>query len=679
MSRFGRCIVTVWALMVMAACGVRAQTNLITPVTVLPKADESAGGKIEIRNPLDTASAVIIQDAAPQIDASALAGPLTIKGANATNGNILLQPGNVASNASVFIESPRLDWPGLIIRDPAGTTTGNSLELRQNNNTVYLKVIGGTDAGAGAAGALLTRNHFGLTGDTYDLGATSNRWLTVYSNNLSLSANVLSNLIPNITNTHNLGSSSNRWSTVFGQNFNGFTIGETNHFVSTQKLDLYDYVSGANALWDIRAAWNPAASSLLEIRDNAGTPVVQFYRAFVGSPADFADVHVDWQPDANLSQSLGVSGRRWSKLWVQDIDLTGTCTGCPGGVSSVTGTTPISASPTTGAVVVSCPTCVTTDTTQTISGAKTFTSELVDTVGIHASAATGYMKAGKFEFRDNGGGALVWDAQATVVSGLSSFWVIRDNAGTVVLKLNRVTGSSTIDDAEWQLHQVPLTNSTWDLGESSRKWRDGWLISTHTSDLCAGSASTCSSATNSNQIAVYGNYLPGFNNTYDIGTSGTRVRTTYTIDLNASGSIATPVNVTASGTIQGSTLNATSAYNVNSTNIVNSSRALLNITGLTMTGDIATPGNITASTALFVVTSGITRFSASGGGIITRNSGGSIMHNAATTTGDFDIQGIYRSAGFTGTTSNLSCGAGEAIKNLNVVGGIVISFSCGAP
>jgi hypothetical protein len=45
-----------------------------------------------------------------------------------------------------------------------------------------------------------------------------------------------------------------------------------------------------------------------------------------------------------------------------------------GAVSSVTGTSPIVASPTTGAVAVSCSTCVTTNTTQTISGTKTFTA-----------------------------------------------------------------------------------------------------------------------------------------------------------------------------------------------------------------------------------------------------------------------------------------------------------------
>jgi hypothetical protein len=76
------------------------------------------------------------------------AGPLRIPGLGATNGNIYLTPGNVSGSASVFIDAPRLDAPGLIVRDASGTTTGNALELRKADNSVYFRVVGGTDATA---------------------------------------------------------------------------------------------------------------------------------------------------------------------------------------------------------------------------------------------------------------------------------------------------------------------------------------------------------------------------------------------------------------------------------------------------------------------------------------------------------------------------------------------------
>jgi hypothetical protein len=103
-------------------------------------------------------------------------------------------------------------------------------------------------------------------------------------------------------------------------------------------------------------------------------------------------------PSSAYGYSLGESGIPWDTLWVGDTEISGIdgvgsggfrFSGgnlqwshdrsawnnfVTGGVTSVSGTSPISASPTTGAVTVSCSTCVTTDTGQTISGAKTFSS-----------------------------------------------------------------------------------------------------------------------------------------------------------------------------------------------------------------------------------------------------------------------------------------------------------------
>jgi hypothetical protein len=101
--------------------------------------------------------------------------PLTIQGDTATNGNILLQPGNVAGNSSVIIENPRLDVPGLIIVDASGTTTSDAADFRTNGGTTYWKVIAGTDAGC--PGCEVTRSQFPFADATYTLGDSGHSWL----------------------------------------------------------------------------------------------------------------------------------------------------------------------------------------------------------------------------------------------------------------------------------------------------------------------------------------------------------------------------------------------------------------------------------------------------------------------------------------------------------------------
>lgn len=82
-------------------------------------------------------------------------------------------------------------------------------------------------------------------------------------------------------------------------------------------------------------------------------------------------------PDINNTYSLGSSNiNRWKKLWVVDIDCSGVCPGGGGGggtVTSIATTSPITGGVITTTGTIACATCVTTDTTQTITGNKTLT------------------------------------------------------------------------------------------------------------------------------------------------------------------------------------------------------------------------------------------------------------------------------------------------------------------
>lgn len=163
-------------------------------VTILPLADGSAVGELRFRERQVNGVNYLGLRAPDSISANGfcrfplncdgLGQSLTIIGSGTSNGNIVLQPGNVAANASVFVETPRVDVAGLIIRDPAGTTTGNSFEIRKNDNTIYFKCIGGTDAGA--PGTCVGRDFVPFDDVTWKLGNITHRWNQYFGHDMDV-------------------------------------------------------------------------------------------------------------------------------------------------------------------------------------------------------------------------------------------------------------------------------------------------------------------------------------------------------------------------------------------------------------------------------------------------------------------------------------------------------------
>lgn len=159
---------------------------------------------------------------------------------------------------------------------------------------------------------------------------------------------------------------------------------ENSSFVNTRKIALYDR-SGINTAWHEYSTTSLVGSAYWRIEDNASLPVIQFNRRVAGTPVDFADVYTDMRPNSDAGHvlgsqnfkwgpsfftnlftnslcpttisttpgcssavgtdqlfmygslipgtgpgvlDLGFSGaNRWRKLWVTDIDASGTCTG----------------------------------------------------------------------------------------------------------------------------------------------------------------------------------------------------------------------------------------------------------------------------------------------------------------------------------------------------------------
>lgn len=139
------------------------------------------------------------------------------------------------------------------------------------------------------------------------------------------------------------------------------------------------------------------------------------------------------------------------------------------------------------------------------------------------------------------------------------------------------------------------------------------------------------------------------------------------------------------------------AYRVGGQTVIDSSRNLTTaainpIAGSTYDiGSTSVPYNeifadsLYGNTALYVFTSGVTRFSASGGGVNVYSSGGTNNFSVAASSGNVLTNGTVSSVsgfianGNTGGSGTLTCGAGQAVKNLTFVLGIVVSASCGAP
>jgi len=99
-------------------------------------------------------------------------------------------------------------------------------------------------------------------------------------------------------------------------------VGDTGNYVKTRKFEFVDANGGAD-FFDARAFVHATIGQrYLEFRDNAGTPLVQFWRQETGSVAvDYADVFVDLRPDTDGGQALGSTSapRYWGSAAINTI------------------------------------------------------------------------------------------------------------------------------------------------------------------------------------------------------------------------------------------------------------------------------------------------------------------------------------------------------------------------
>ena len=170
-----------------------------------------------------------------------------------------------------------------------------------------------------------------------------------------------------------------------------------------------------------------------------------------GATVAYFDTSGNYQPAVNNTYTNGTSARRWSTGYFTNINISGTCTGCPSGtVTSVTGTSPISSSGGT-TPAISCSTCVTTAGGQSISGTTTLSTASISSAltGTFSMSGTqtvsGSMTikststAGNFYNRVVSDPSVVlscsgvtdgWTAIVHDGTGGAPYWVVCDNTGT---------------------------------------------------------------------------------------------------------------------------------------------------------------------------------------------------------------------------------------------------------
>lgn len=173
-----------------------------------------------------------------------------------------------------------------------------------------------------------------------------------------------------------------------------------------------------------------------------------------------------------------------------------------------------------------------------------------------------------------------------------------------------------------------------------------------------------------------GDLVPGTDDAYYIGIGGQRPAAIVTMDLLIYRDLSFPTGRLATNMLP--KVDAT-------TDLGSSSYKFNHIYSTFVHGGDIDGTTVTGTTALYVIASSVTRFSASGGGINIYNSGSTNTFSVASTSGNVTTDGTVSSvAGFiangnTGGSGTLTCGAGQAVKNLTFVLGIVVSASCGAP
>src|SRR5215831_5779169 len=340
------------------AAEVDATTGFYSPNTASNTLNIPEGGVLAVNGTFGTASNyLIIQGTQPQLDGGSLGAAFQINGPNTVNGDIVLNPGNVSTNASVVINERVISEPALIINNIAGSSAGNIFEIRDPSNTAVFKVIRTADPGANAPNSVVSWHHYPAANNTYIIGAPANRWATIYAVNTDTSQTVTAgtgfysgNSASNTLNIPNGGVLA--FNGTFGSATNyliiqgvqpqldggslgaAFQINGSNSVNGNITLNPGNVAPNSSVVVNQRIPTNPAlivnnisgtgAGSIFEIRDPSNIAVFKVIRN--NDPGlNAMNSIVSWHhyPVTANTYNIGDGGNRWATVFANNGNFSG--------------------------------------------------------------------------------------------------------------------------------------------------------------------------------------------------------------------------------------------------------------------------------------------------------------------------------------------------------------------
>lgn len=132
------------------------------------------------------------------------------------------------------------------------------------------------------------------------------------------------NILFGTDNTYDVGATGTRARAMYSRIFDTAASAVTGDYVQTRKLNIYDNTGSTTAatFWDLQCVVNGVGvlqESYCYMRDNGGNKVFQAERVRTGSPVDRTLWYTDLLPDTTLGQDLGSAANIWSTIYVSAI------------------------------------------------------------------------------------------------------------------------------------------------------------------------------------------------------------------------------------------------------------------------------------------------------------------------------------------------------------------------